>query len=224
MPAERRPIAARHSRWANACSAWLSSRRVAPNAISIGGALAAIAAGLAFSLTGRGLPIDRALWLAGAALVVVRLLANMLDGMVALRSSRASPLGELFNEVPDRVSDLAVLVGLGYGAAGNPTLGWLAAIIAIFVAYARTAASHAGAPADFRGPMAKQQRMAVVIAAAVAMAIAPSAWQQAGGVGLPGIGLAVISAGGIATAIRRLVRAGVLLGRAAATARLPEDY
>lgn len=224
VPAQRRPVAARNTRWADMCSAWLSARAVAPNAISLAGMAAAIAAGLAFSLTGRGLPVDRALWMSGATLVAVRLLANMLDGMVALRSGRASPLGELFNEVPDRFSDFAILVGLGYSASGNPTFGWLAATIAVFVAYVRTAASNAGAPADFRGPMAKQQRMAVVIAVAAGMAIAPTAWHEIGEIGLPEVALAVISAGGIVTAIRRLTRAGILLHRAEATARFPEDY
>jgi phosphatidylglycerophosphate synthase len=38
----------------------------------------------------------------------------MLDGMVALASCRDSKVGELYNEVPDRVSDAAVFIGVGY--------------------------------------------------------------------------------------------------------------
>ena len=49
------------------------------------------------------------------------LLANLLDGMVAMGRGVASPVGELFNEVADRVSDTAILLGLGW-AAGNPAL------------------------------------------------------------------------------------------------------
>ncbi len=43
-------------------------------------------------------------WLAGALLVQLRLLANLYDGMVAVLRQIASPVDELFNEVPDRVS------------------------------------------------------------------------------------------------------------------------
>ena len=39
------------------------------------------------------------------------LLANLLDGLVAVEGGRRSPTGELFNEVPDRVSDVLVLAG-----------------------------------------------------------------------------------------------------------------
>ena len=40
--------------------------------------------------------------------------------MVAVASDRTSKLGELFNEVPDGLSDAATLVGLGYAAGGVP--------------------------------------------------------------------------------------------------------
>lgn len=36
------------------------------------------------------------------------MLANMLDGMVAIESGRASPLGELYNDAPDRIAEAAV--------------------------------------------------------------------------------------------------------------------
>ena len=49
----------------------------------------------------------------GCAGAQLRLTANMLDGMVALASGRASKVGELYNEVPDRVSDAAVFIGAG---------------------------------------------------------------------------------------------------------------
>ena len=44
----------------------------------------------------------------------VRLWLNMLDGMVALAAQKASRRGEIFNELPDRVSDVVVLVALAH--------------------------------------------------------------------------------------------------------------
>jgi phosphatidylglycerophosphate synthase len=99
--------------------------------------------------------------------------------MVALESGKASPVGELYNEVPDRVSDAAICIGAGYAVSGLPELGYLAACVALFVAYVRAEGKVAGAPQDFCGPMAKQQRMFVLTVVALYYALAPLAWQPA---------------------------------------------
>ena len=101
----------------------------------------------------------RLCWWLGAFGVQMRLLANLLDGMVAVQANKASLLGEVFYEVPDRLSDLFILVGLGYAAQGNPTVGGLAATGAILTAYVRAFGASLGLGQDFRGPMAKPQRM-----------------------------------------------------------------
>ena len=66
----------------------------------------------------------------------------------------------LYNEVPDRVADSLFLVALGY-AIGMPWLGWLAALAAAVTAYIRVLGGTFGLAQDFRGPLAKQHRMAV---------------------------------------------------------------
>jgi phosphatidylglycerophosphate synthase len=48
------------------------------------------------------------------AFCYLRLWFNMLDGMVALASGKASPHGEIVNELPDRVSDVMIFVAVGY--------------------------------------------------------------------------------------------------------------
>ena len=106
---DRRPIATRNRKWAQSATAWLASRNVSPNAISIAGMCACIAAGLALALT--SVEYNRIFWLVAALGAQLRLTANMLDGMVALASGRDSKVGELYNEVPDRVSDAAVFIG-----------------------------------------------------------------------------------------------------------------
>ena len=69
-------------------------------------------AGLALGLT--SVEYNRIFWLVAALGAQLRLTANMLDGMVALASGRDSKVGELYNEVLDRVSDAAVFIGVGY--------------------------------------------------------------------------------------------------------------
>ena len=207
---ERRPIQSRNTRWAEAITRRLVGLGVSPNAISLLGMVAAMAAGAAFYATNSSTGgTQRALWLVGGALCQLRLLCNLFDGMVAVSRGIASRRGELYNEVPDRVSDAAILIGLGYSASGNVALGYLAAIVALFVAYVRAIARSLGAPNDFCGPMAKPQRMAVVTVVAVYMAVSPDAWRIA--FGEVKLALTVIIVGGLVTAWRRLARAASFL-------------
>jgi phosphatidylglycerophosphate synthase len=205
---DRRPIATRNRKWAQATTAWLASRNVSPNAISIAGMCACIVAGVALGLT--SIADYRILWLIAALGAQLRLTANMLDGMVAIASSRTSKTGELYNEVPDRISDAAVFIGAGFAWGGNVTLGYIATILAIFTAYVRAAGKIAGAPNEFCGPMAKQHRMLVITLVCVYAAITPRSWQiitfNNSQVGLVTLGLIVIVAGCVITVIRRVAR------------------
>ena len=174
---DRRPIAARNLRVSVAIANWLAAHRVSPNAISVAGLLAGALAGIAFACASALPDWARALWLSGALCVQLRLAANMFDGMVAVARGVTSPVGELYNEIPDRLSDSAVLIGLGV-AAGDWALGALAALTSMATAYVRAVGKAAGAPSDFGGPMAKQQRMFLVTLAACWLAFAPVAAQQ----------------------------------------------
>jgi phosphatidylglycerophosphate synthase len=210
--ADRRPIAARSWRASQLAADWLVRRGVSANGVSVAGMIAGLVAGAALAGTSHldGLP-QRLAWLAGGALVALRLLANMLDGMVALGTGQASRVGELYNEVPDRVSDTAALVGLGYAAGGSVPLGYLAALTAVFTAYIRAMGKAAGAGQEFAGPFAKPQRMWCVIGCAAYCALAPAEWLPA--IGLPAVVLGVVGVGSLFTALRRLRRiAGKLRG------------
>jgi len=211
MPADtdRRPIAARSWRSSQVAADWLVRRGVSANGVSIAGMIAGVAAGGALAATSHvdGIP-QRLAWLAAAALIGIRLLANMLDGMVAIGSGTSSPVGELYNEVPDRISDSAALIGLGYAAGGEPIPGFVAALAAVFTAYVRALGKGAGAGQEFVGPFAKQQRMACVIGCAAYCGLAPADWVLGG---LPTIMLAVVAVGSVFTALRRLRRIGFRL-------------
>lgn len=200
---DRRPIAARKLGFFQKLAPRLAQAGVSANSISVAGAVAGIAAGAALLLTRfTPQPQVRALWLAGAACVQLRLIANLLDGMVAISSGKASMVGELFNEVPDRVSDPATLIGLGYAAGAWPVLGWLAALLAVLTAYVRVVGKSAGAGSDYSGPMAKQHRMFVVTMLCLFCALVPQAWQEWRPVD---VALLIIIIGCFLTACRRLL-------------------
>ena len=204
---DRRPIQSRNTRWAEVGTDGLVKLGISPNGISLIGMFAAITAGVLFSCTSTTTSFSgRMLWLCGGLLCQVRLLCNLFDGMVAIKRNIASPVGELFNEVPDRVSDAAILIGLGYSVGGDSALGFSAALVSVLVAYVRAMAKSTGAPNDFCGPMAKPQRMAVVTVVALYMAFAPIPWTSSWSV--VRLALLIVIIGGLVTAGRRLVRAG----------------
>jgi len=165
----RRPIAARGSAWAQRFAGVLARSAITPNQISV--------ASVFFAAIGAALlcwwPIATGLVLC-AACVQLRLVCNLLDGMVAMEGGKASAAGKIYNEFPDRVADSLLIVALGY-ACGLPWLGWLGALLAALTAYIRVFGGSLGFAQDFRGPFAKQQRMAVLTVACIAGA-AESYW------------------------------------------------
>ena len=212
---DRRPLASRGWKISEHIANFLAGSGATPNAISIAGMICGICGGAMFAETARSMH-SWIFWLAGALFVQLRLLANLYDGMVAVARGVASPVGELFNEVPDRVSDAATLIGFGYAAGSNALLGFVASIFAIFLAYVRAQGKVAGAQQEFCGPMAKQQRMAAVTIAAVLSAILSLMPAVIGNPGyerwkIPEWTLWIIIAGSIITVIRRLHRIATAL-------------
>lgn len=169
--ANRRPIAARGSGWAQRGAAALARSRLTPNQISVLSVLFALAGAWALlALPGA----------AGALLcaltILLRLLCNLFDGMVAVEGGKGTATGALYNELPDRLADSLFLVALGYAIA-TPWLGWLAALLAALTAYIRALGGALGQAQDFRGPMAKPHRMWLLGVALVLAALLP-AWRQ----------------------------------------------
>jgi phosphatidylglycerophosphate synthase len=144
--------------------------------------------------------------LGAAAAIQLRLLCNLIDGLMAVEGNMKSPSGAIYNDLPDRVSDAITLVAAGYAARAWPwalELGWLAALLAVLTAYVRvlgaSAAPHVGH--DFRGPMAKQQRMAIITIAGVLSIAEPWLDWRTGAVLY--VSLAIIALGCCMTIVRR---------------------
>ena len=189
---DRRPIKERTTAWARALAKVAASTGLSPNQISVIGVFISLGAMANFYYHH---------YLAAAVCITCRLLCNMLDGMVAVEHNKKSPSGEIFNELPDRISDTLSIVGAAY-ACGMVQLGLWASLLALLTAYIRTLCSSAGATADFGGPMAKQQRMKLLIAAGVVLA-----WRPHWDVHILPATLALILVGSAYTCWRRASRA-----------------
>jgi len=214
---DRRPIAARNLRISNAVTDTLAGWGMSPNAISVWSMAFAAASSLCFWSTSFENQSTRLLWILAGFFILMRLLANMFDGMVAIKSGTTSPVGELYNEVPDRVSDTVIIVGVGYGLGGWDSISYVAALGAMFTAYVRAVGKGAGARQEFCGPLAKQQRMFILIAASVYLGLTPSSWHPQFGThsqhGLMTLVLIVIAVGSFYTAWRRLQKINFNLTR-----------
>jgi phosphatidylglycerophosphate synthase len=190
----RRPIAARSSGWARLLATRLASSSVTPNQISILSMVFSALGGLAMVAGGAWWS-----WIAAALCVQLRLVCNLLDGMVAIEGGKSSAAGALYNEFPDRISDSLLLVPMGY-AAGWPWLGWLAALLAALTAYVRVFGGALGQKQAFDGIMAKQRRMAALTIGLVAQAVETLAFDTRYALLAAGI---VIAVGSLLTCVSR---------------------
>lgn len=197
---DRRPLASRDAGWARVIARRLSASGITPNQISMASMAMAGCAGAAFWLAGAAAGGPRvALLLTAALFCQLRLLCNLFDGMVAIEGGKQAADGPFWNEFPDRVADILILAGVGYGI-GAPALGWAAAGLAVLTAYTRELGRNCGLPADFSGPMAKQHRMATITAAALLSLLEPL-WRGQNEVLV--IALWLIAVGAALTALRR---------------------
>jgi phosphatidylglycerophosphate synthase len=208
--ADRRPLKLRDVGIWMPAAFFLTRRGITPNAVSMVGLAAGLAAGAFLACTPyvADETLVRWIWLSAVLAIMLRGACNILDGVMAVETGQATPVGLLWNEVPDRITDAATLIGAGYALGADPTLGWAAALVATLVSYVRVQCRLAGAPMDFCGPMAKPMRMIVIGLAAIWMAAAPVAWQaDTHGRGVMTLALVIVIAGGAVTLVRRLNRA-----------------
>ena len=205
----RRPLKSRGTGWARALASALARAGVSPDAVSAMSVLFALAGAGAFVASGLTEGLCRpALLISAGVCVQLRLLCNLLDGMVAVEHGRGGPYGPIWNELPDRIADVLFLAGAGYGAwlagvAWADTLGWAAAAAALLTAYVRELGRGLGQPADFGGPMAKPHRMALLTGACVVSAL-EGAWGWRGEALAIALGLILI--GALITAACRTMR------------------
>jgi phosphatidylglycerophosphate synthase len=171
----RRQLKTRGRGWPRAIAGALGRAGVTPNQVSVLSIVFAALAGMFFWKA--GLAIYRApAWswfVAAAACIQLRLLCNLLDGLLAIEGGLKTKTGDMYNEIPDRLADVMILVGAGYAVAHHSVgveLGWLAAVVAVLTAYVRLLGGSFGFTQDFSGPMAKQHRMFALTVGALATA------------------------------------------------------
>jgi phosphatidylglycerophosphate synthase len=157
QPAWRRPIARVFRATADSAVRLCVHLGLHPDAISYLSVVASLAAAICFWQ-------GRRAWLLILAplLCYLRLWLNMLDGMVALASGKASRRGEILNDLPDRISDVLVFAGVAHSALNSPFTAYWAAILSLLTAYVGTLGQAVGVQREFSGIMSKPWRMVML--------------------------------------------------------------
>jgi phosphatidylglycerophosphate synthase len=154
-PSARRPIADVFRLTADVPVRICVRLGIHPDAVSYSSLVASAAAAVCFWQSGK-YPV---LLIPAALLCYVRLWLNMLDGMVALASGKASKRGEILNELPDRISDVLIFVGAAHSGLCAVLGGYWAAIFALLTAYVGMFGQALGVERPFSGVMTKPWRM-----------------------------------------------------------------
>jgi phosphatidylglycerophosphate synthase len=205
QPASRRPIANLFRRSAHAAVGVAVRAGIHPDVFSYASIVAAAISGVLFW---KSATHPRYLAIA-VVFALLRLWLNMFDGMVALAAGKASKKGEIVNDLPDRVSDVLIFVGVAHSGWCNPFLAYWVAIAALIVAYVGLFGQAVGVQREFSGVMAKPWRIvALSIGALVTMFLVLQGrpfWTGRGMVVLDWTHVAIL-AGCVQTVFIRLVR------------------
>jgi phosphatidylglycerophosphate synthase len=126
-----------------------------PDAISYLSIVAALIAAICFWKSGA----RRWLLIIAPLFCYLRLWFNMLDGLVAFAAGKASRRGEILNDLPDRISDIVIFVGVAHSGLMNPLIGYWAAIFAVLTSYVGLFGQALGVQRQFGGIMSKPWRM-----------------------------------------------------------------
>lgn len=171
----RRPLKSRSIQFFHQLARWLVAIGLHANHVSILSMVFAAAAGIAFWLAGTS---EHPILFCVLAIfgIQMRLLCNLVDGLMAVEGGLKTPTGEIYNDLPDRISDVAIILGFAYGAQTqfSITLGWLAALGAVMTAYIRLLGASLGVGHTFAGPQAKPHRMFTLTLAAIIWAVEQS--------------------------------------------------
>lgn len=164
---KRRPIKSRDHKAAKSITNALIKLNASPNSISVFSIIFAIVGMISLMTMRHDVTILNII----VAIIGIqgRLLCNLFDGMVAVDGGKSSLVGEIYNELPDRISDTMLILPLGYIAIGYPyalELAWAGVFLALFTAYIRNFGTSLGLT-TFKGIMAKQKRMALLTIALI---------------------------------------------------------
>lgn len=137
----------------------------------------ALLAGLTFFTTNFVGEAGLVLLFVAAALIFASATFDALDGVVARLRKMASLRGDFLDHVLDRYADVSIIGGISVSPFCDFRIGLLAILGVVFASYMGTQAQAVGIKRNYRGLLARADRLVMLIAAPLAqMAIEMSKW------------------------------------------------
>jgi len=129
--------------------------RVHPDVFTYG---ALILSGIAASALVQAGSNQSWLWLVPPC-VLLRLVFNLMDGLVARARGLADSWGEVKNEFGDRIADALIFLGLGYAGYTDARLVEVVIALVLLVSYLGILSKTVGGPRVYKGAFGKGDRM-----------------------------------------------------------------
>ncbi|MCB0477697.1 MAG: CDP-alcohol phosphatidyltransferase family protein [Crocinitomicaceae bacterium] len=101
--------------------------------------------------------------------LLLRMMLNALDGMMARQYNQKSAIGEVLNELGDVVSDLFIFIPFAFVTGLNPILIWLFALGSVINEFSGILAKVVSGNRRYDGPMGKSDRAFLIGAIALMM-------------------------------------------------------
>ncbi len=103
------------------------------------------------------------LLLVSFGLIILRMILNTFDGMIAIAQGKKTMVGEVVNALPDRYSDVFVLLGLVLCKSTNPLVGSVAMASVLLVSYSGMLGKAMGVNWQHQGPVGKVDRLVAIL-------------------------------------------------------------
>jgi phosphatidylglycerophosphate synthase len=91
---------------------------------------------------------------------------NTIDGVIAIEQGKTSLAGEIVNALPDRYSDIFVMLAIAFSSYCRTSVGAIAAICVLLVSYTGMLGKAIGVNWQHQGPLGKVERLILIMIAA----------------------------------------------------------
>ncbi|MFW3145473.1 MAG: CDP-alcohol phosphatidyltransferase family protein [Thermoplasmatota archaeon] len=158
---------------------------VNPNVISFFSLVFAVGAGVMFALSDRWVDEiggGRYPWLILIALgmIILNSIADTLDGRIARHTGRTSKVGDFLDHTFDRLSDMAILIGIALSIYCNTIFGLIALSFVLLASYMGTQSQAVGGGRNYRGIMGRADRMVMLMFITAFQFVVEAGWAQKG--------------------------------------------
>lgn len=135
--------------------------RVNPDTLSYLAVIVALVTGLCFYFAN-----DNPIFLLIIVLLTfLRMTLNTIDGVIAIERGNLRLVGEIVNALPDRYSDIFVMMGITFSNYCNVYIGSLATISVLLVSYSGMLGKAIGVNWQHHGPLGKVERLIFIMIA-----------------------------------------------------------